>query len=140
MSKVTTVAVDLGKEVFQIGFADRHGREVRKQRRLTSRDEFRAFVAEVDPRCEVLMEVGWGAQGWARAFRARNIRVRLLPARAAAQAPSLNGCTQSGSVAPSVLPKAVRGHGLASNHRQRTGHSEISVQMKRRRRLDPILE
>lgn len=81
MSKVTTVAVDLGKEVFQIGFADRHGREVRKQRRLTSRDEFRAFVAEVDPRCEVLMEVGWGAQGWARAFRARNIRVRLLPAQ-----------------------------------------------------------
>lgn len=81
MSKVTTIAVDLGKEVFQIGFADRRGCEVRKQRRVSSREEFRRFIAEVDPRCEVLMEVGWGAQAWARAFAARKIRVRLLPAQ-----------------------------------------------------------
>ena len=62
MNKVTTVAVDLGKKTFQIGFADQYGREAGKQERLTSREAFSEFVANADPRWTVLMEVGWGAQ------------------------------------------------------------------------------
>jgi len=81
MNKVTTVAVDLGKKTFQIGFADQYGREAGKQERLTSREAFSEFVANADPRWTVLMEVGWGAQAWARAFKARGMRVRLLPAQ-----------------------------------------------------------
>lgn len=81
MSKVTLVAVDLGKKKFQVAFANRHGRQVAEQVVLPSREAFREFIANADPRWTVVMEVGWGAQAWARAFQARKMRVRLLPAQ-----------------------------------------------------------
>lgn len=81
MSKITTVAIDLGKSVFQVGFGDRHGREVGKQRRLESRDEFAQFIDNLQPPLIAVLEVGLGAQAWAARLQARGIKVRLLPAQ-----------------------------------------------------------
>ena len=85
MSKTTTVAIDLGKQLFQVGFGDRHGREVGEQRQLKSRDELEAFINDLEPTLRVVMEVGLGAQAWAAKVRSRGIRVRLLPAQLVAK-------------------------------------------------------
>lgn len=81
MNKITTVAIDLGKEVFQVGFGDRHGREVGEQKRIKSREEFARFIETLQPSLCAVMEVGLGAQAWAAKLQARGIRVRLLPAQ-----------------------------------------------------------
>lgn len=80
MSKITTVAIDLGKEVFQVGYGDRHGREVGKQKRFDLREAFAEFIQTLPPPLVAVLEVGLGAQAWAAKLKSRGIEVRLLPA------------------------------------------------------------
>lgn len=85
MNKLTTVAIDLGKHTFQIGFANAAGKEIREQQRKRSRAEFAEFVGKLEPGVSVVMEVGHGAQAWARCLKERGIKVRLLPAQLVAK-------------------------------------------------------
>ena len=84
MEQITTVGVDLAKNVFQLAGADQLG-EVIYEERLKSREALRELFAQLPESVEVLMETGPGAQAWARTLRARGIAVRILPAQRVAE-------------------------------------------------------
>lgn len=83
-STVRTVAVDLAKHVFQAAGEDARGQVV-LERRLRSRQAFLAFLQALPVSVEVLLEVGPGAQAWARQWQQRGGRVRILPAQRVAE-------------------------------------------------------
>lgn len=74
-----TLAIDLAKHVFQVAAENAAG-EIVFESRLKSREQFHAFLRDIEPGVEVLMETGPGAQGWARDLQSRGISVRILPA------------------------------------------------------------
>lgn len=80
VSACTTVAVDLAKRVFQIAGEDAHGRVMHEQR-IASREAFQVFLRTLPAGLTVLMEVGPGAQAWARQVQAQGNVVRILPAQ-----------------------------------------------------------
>lgn len=85
MDKATMIAVDLAKNVFQVGFFDARGVEVEAQKRFKSRAAFERFLDGLAPPQTLVLEVGLGAQAWARRAQARGIEVRLLPAQRVAE-------------------------------------------------------
>lgn len=74
---VTTVAVDLAKEVFQVALANRAGRVI-ERRRLT-RGPFTRLFDELARGTRVIMEACGTAHYWGREAQARGLEVRLLP-------------------------------------------------------------
>ena len=74
---VTTVAVDLAKDVFEVALANRAGRIV-ERKRLT-RAQFDRFMEGLTPGTHVVMEACGTAHYWGRVCQARNLPVRLLP-------------------------------------------------------------
>lgn len=81
MEKITTIAVDLAKHVFQVGFYDARGDEVCPQERYKSRSAFIRFLEGLKPPVTVVFEVGLGAQAWARRVQSLGLQVLLLPAQ-----------------------------------------------------------
>ena len=79
MDKVTTLAVDLAKEVFFAAGEDARGR-VCFEREFRSRRAFESFLEGLSGPLEVVLEAGSGAHYWARRLGARGVRARLLPA------------------------------------------------------------
>jgi transposase len=73
------VAVDLAKDVFEVARANRAGR-IFERKRLTRR-QFERFIDELEPGTDVVMEACGTAHYWGRRCQARDVRVRLLPAR-----------------------------------------------------------
>ena len=84
MEKITTIAIDLAKHVFEVVGETRHGEVVLTQR-LKSREAFYAYIQGLQPPLVVGLEVGLGAQAWARVLRERGLEVRLLPAQLVAK-------------------------------------------------------
>lgn len=78
--KVTAIAIDLAKNVFQIA-AENAQREIVREGRLKSRKAMHAFIAKLEPPLTVAIETGPGAQAWAREIQARGVEVRILPAQ-----------------------------------------------------------
>ncbi len=76
MSEITTVGLDLAKNVFQAHGADASGRAV--LRKKLRRDQVLAFFAEL-PRCVVAMEACGGAHHWGREIGRLGHEVRLIP-------------------------------------------------------------
>ena len=74
----TTVAIDLAKDVFELAFADAHGRIVERKR--LSRSAFSRCLVN-RPSLRVVMEACGSAHHWARVFQAHGHTVRLMPAR-----------------------------------------------------------
>lgn len=79
IKNVTTIAVDLAKDVFQIAYGDGQGR-VLSQRRIGSR---KAFAEELGQWRDVtvVMESCATAHYWGRACQKLGLTVRLLPAQ-----------------------------------------------------------
>jgi transposase len=78
MGEITTVGLDLAKQVFQVHGVDAEGATiVRKQLRRT---QVLAFFSKL-PRCLVGMEACATAHHWARSLRALGHEVRLMPAQ-----------------------------------------------------------
>lgn len=79
LKDVTTVAVDLAKDVFQVAYGDGQGRVLSRQR-LSSR---RAFAQQLGQWRDVtvVMESCATAHYWGRACQKRGLNVRLLPAQ-----------------------------------------------------------
>lgn len=61
--KITTVDIDLAKNVFQIHGIDEHGKTVMKKQ--SKRDQMAAFFVNLPP-CLIGMEACGGAHYWAR--------------------------------------------------------------------------
>ena len=72
---VTTIGIDLAKNVFHIHGVDAEGRSV--LRRKTSRAGFERLMAGI-PGCRVGMEAGSGSHRWARQLQAQGHDVKLL--------------------------------------------------------------
>ena len=73
--KLTTVGIDLAKNVFQVHGIDEHGKAVLKKR--LRRDQMAAFFVNLPP-CLVGMEACGGAHHWARKLQAMGHTVRLM--------------------------------------------------------------
>ena len=75
MSDVTTVGIDLAKQVFSLHGVDGAGREV--LRRTVRREQLLGCVAQL-PACLIGLEACSGAHDWARQFMALGHTVRLM--------------------------------------------------------------
>lgn len=76
MAEITTVGLDLAKNVFQAHGADASGRAV--LRKKLRRDQVLAFFAQL-PACVVAMEACGGAHFWGRELARLGHDVRLIP-------------------------------------------------------------
>jgi transposase len=75
MGEITTVGLDLAKNVFHLVGCDSNGKGVK--RKMLARNKLAAYVANLPP-CLVAMEACAGAHYWARRFEALGHEVRLL--------------------------------------------------------------
>ena len=76
--QITTVGLDLAKNVFHVVCFDTRGQEVKKQ--MLSRAKLRAFFAQLVP-CLIGMEACASAHYWARELMALGHDVKLIPAQ-----------------------------------------------------------
>ena len=74
--QVTTVGLDLAKNVFQVHGVDARGRVVLRKR--LPRAKVLVFFANL-PRCLIGLEAGGGAHHWARELQALGHDTRLMP-------------------------------------------------------------
>ncbi|MGH8742258.1 MAG: IS110 family transposase [Burkholderiales bacterium] len=74
--QVSTVGLDIAKNVFQVHGVDRHGKVVLRKR--LARAKVLAFFANL-PRCTIGLEAGGGAHHWARELQALGHDARLMP-------------------------------------------------------------
>lgn len=78
MMKVTTIGLDLAKNVFQVHGVNEHGQTVLKKR--LPRERVAAFFANLPP-CLIGMEACGGAHYWARPLQAFGHTVKLMAPR-----------------------------------------------------------
>ena len=78
MAEITTVGLDLAKNVFQAHGADASGRAV--LRKKLRRDQVLAFFAQL-PACVVAMEACGSSHYWARELAKLGHEVRLIAAQ-----------------------------------------------------------
>lgn len=76
MSEVSTIGLDIAKNVFHAHGADSTGRPV-FSRKLTRGKLLHFFVSQ--PRCTVALEACGGAHHWARELQAMGHEIRLIP-------------------------------------------------------------
>ena len=76
MNEVSTIGLDIAKNVFHAHGADAGGRQVFSRR--ISRGKLLEFIGS-QPRCLIAMEACGGAHHWARQFTALGHEVRLIP-------------------------------------------------------------
>ena len=75
MSEITTVGIDLAKQVFSVHAVDGQGKVI--LRRTVRREKLGELVAQL-PLCRIGMEACSGAHQWARQFQALGHDVRLM--------------------------------------------------------------
>lgn len=78
MKDITTVGLDLAKNIFHLVAMDHTGREV--TRKVLKRSSVLAYFANL-PVCRVGMEACGGAHDWARRLQVLGHEVRLIPAQ-----------------------------------------------------------
>ena len=74
--QVTTIGLDIAKNVFQVHGLDERGRVVLRKR--LTRGKVLAFFANL-PRCVIGLEAGGGAHHWARELQALGHDARVMP-------------------------------------------------------------
>ena len=77
MEKLTTVGIDLAKDVLAVCVLDVHGAVI--ERRVLRRGAFERWAAQLSP-CNVAMEACGSAHHWGRWFAARGHTARLIAA------------------------------------------------------------
>lgn len=76
--KITTVGLDLAKNVFHVVCFNEHSKEV--QKRILQRKQVRLFFTQLPP-CKVGMEACAGSHYWGRELKALGHEVMLIPAQ-----------------------------------------------------------
>lgn len=76
MSKITTIGLDLAKNVFHAVCCDEHGKVVRKK--MLKRSQVLAYFANL-PQCLVGIEACASAHHWARELGTQGHQVKLIP-------------------------------------------------------------
>lgn len=72
---ITTLGIDLAKNIFQLSGADRKGKTVLKK--TITRNKLHSFIANL-PKCRIVMEACGGANYWARTFGGYGHEVQLI--------------------------------------------------------------
>lgn len=72
---ITTLGIDLAKNIFQVHGADTKGKAVLKK--TLTRNKLPEFIANL-PKCQIVMEACGGANYWARKFKGYGHDVRLI--------------------------------------------------------------
>ena len=75
MQDITTIGIDLAKEVFAVCVLDTTGAVVNS--RVLKRDAFMAWAEQLSP-CSVAMEACGSVHQWGRRFAARGHTARLI--------------------------------------------------------------
>lgn len=78
MNEITTIGLDLAKNVFHVVCCDARGKIVRK--RMLKRAQVKRFFANLS-RCRVAMEACASAHYWGRQLEALGFEVKLVPAQ-----------------------------------------------------------
>ena len=78
MGKITTIGLDLAKNVFHAVCCDQHGKIIKKK--MLRRSGLLAWFVNLPP-CLIGMESCASAHYWARALKAQGHRVKLIPAQ-----------------------------------------------------------
>ena len=78
MMKITTIGLDLAKNVFHVVSCDAHGKIIK--RKMLRRSGLLAWFANLPP-CLIGMESCASAHHWARALQAQGHQVKLIPAQ-----------------------------------------------------------
>ena len=78
MSNITTVGLDLAKNVFHLVATNSRGEEIK--RKVLKRSQMLAYFATL-PRCLIGMEACSGSHDWARRLQALGFEVRLISAQ-----------------------------------------------------------
>jgi transposase len=76
MNKITTIGLDLAKNVFHVVCCNEHGKVVRK--RMLKRSQVLAYFANL-PQCLVGIEACASAHHWARELGSLGHQVKLIP-------------------------------------------------------------
>jgi transposase len=76
MNNVTTIGIDIAKNVFHAVWADSQGKQIKKMK-LTRKTMATAF-SNIPP-CELAMEACAGSHHWARMLTAQGHQVKLIP-------------------------------------------------------------
>lgn len=103
MSEITTLAIDLAKNVFQLHGVDARG--VCQLRRRVRRAQLLSVMAQTPP-CLVAMEACASAHYWAREFIKLGHRVKLIPAQYVK--PFVRGNKTDGNDAEGICEAALR--------------------------------
>ncbi len=77
MDQLTTVGIDLAKDIFAVCVLDATGAVL--QRRVLRREAFMRWAEQLSP-CRVAMEACGSSHHWGRWFAARGHIARLIPA------------------------------------------------------------
>ena len=103
MNEITTLGIDLAKNVFQLHGVDARG--VCQQRRRLRRVQMLSFMAQRPP-CLVAMEACASAHYWARKFIELGHRVKLIPPQYVK--PFVRGNKTDGNDAEGICEAALR--------------------------------
>lgn len=76
--KVSTIAIDLAKNVFQVLGMDKHAKQVFSKR--LNRAQLSEFMSQ-QPVCDVVFEACYSSHYWGRKFLAKGHSVKLIPAQ-----------------------------------------------------------
>ena len=72
---ISTIGIDIAKNVFQLHGVDNTGKAVLKKR--MTRDKLGSYVVNI-PECTIIMESFGGANYWARVFKRSSHTVKLI--------------------------------------------------------------
>lgn len=75
MNEITTIGIDLAKNIFQLHLADKHGKKIASKR--LSRDKLLPFLANM-PKCLIGMEACCGTNYWARQLIKLGHEVKIM--------------------------------------------------------------
>src|SRR5215831_16722785 len=124
--KVTTIGIDLAKQVFQVHGVDGQGKAVLRKR--LSRSELARFMMNLSP-CLVGMEACGGANYWSRKFQSFGHQVRLMSPQFVKPyvKSNKNDCNDAEAICEAVsrptmrfvTPKSIAQQDLQSLHRIR---------------------
>ena len=103
MNEITTVAIDLAKNVFQLHGVDARG--VCQRRKRLRRAQLLPFVAQMPP-CLIAMEACASAHYWGREFMKLGHRVKLIPPQYVK--PFVRGNKTDGNDAEGICEAALR--------------------------------
>jgi transposase len=128
MENITTLGIDLAKNVFQLHGIDKNGKVV--LRKKLSRGQLTLFVANLSP-CVIGMESCGGSQYWGRVFEKFGHEVKLIPAQYVKPfvKSNKNDARDAEAICEAVLRpnmhfvpgKSVQQHDMQNLHRVRQG-------------------